>query len=144
MSPKTVAKQKLARDTAPPGGSETSLMRAVMLRASELGARLFRNQTGKYRLALPSCPTCRQHGRVVASGLVKGGPDLVGWKSVVITPEMVGLRFAMFVAVELKSVGARTDPERLEQQKTFLRAVNEAGGIGRIVDDVADVPGVLF
>ena len=40
--------------------------------------------------------------RRVKYGLYKGSSDLIGWKSIEITPEMIGQRFAVFVSVEVK------------------------------------------
>lgn len=114
-------------------------MRRVLVRASELGARLFRNQCGKYRLARPACRECQSSGRVVASGLCIGSSDLIGWRSVVVTPEMVGRTLAVFVAVELKV--DRNDVT--EEQSQFLEVVDGAGGIGVVVRDVESLPLLL-
>lgn len=58
-----------------------------------------------------------------------GGADLLGWRTITITPDMVGQRFALFLAVEVKSATGRVTPEQLN----FIRAVNEAGGIAGVV-----------
>lgn len=119
--------------------SEATLMRRVLVRASELGARLFRNNTGRWRLAQPECRECQSSGRVVASGLCIGSSDLIGWRSVVVTPAMVGRTLAVFVAVELKV--DRNDVT--EEQSQFLEVVDGAGGIGVVVRDVESLPLLL-
>jgi hypothetical protein len=44
-----------------------------------------------------------QQGRLVRFGLGKGTSDLIGLRSVVVSPEMVGQRLAQFVALEIKT-----------------------------------------
>lgn len=139
MNPESAHRRKYAPVCEPPMISEATLMRRVLIRASELGARLFRNQCGKYRLAIPECRECQSSGRVVASGLCIGSSDLIGWRSVVVTPEMVGRTLAVFVAVELKV--DRNDVT--EEQAQFLEVVDGAGGIGVVVRDVESLPLLL-
>ena len=113
--------------------TETALLQRLLIRASELGWRLFRNQVGKYQLA---------DGRWISSGLV-GSSDLIGWMPHRITPADVGRTFAVFVAVEAK-VGRRA---LTEAQVNFLRAVRDAGGLAltaRSVDDLEDYPYANF
>ena len=57
--------------------------------------RLFRNETGK----LPDPRT----GRWVQFGLAKGSSDLIGFKTVKVTPEMIGQEIAQFVSIEIKT-----------------------------------------
>jgi len=57
--------------------------------------RLFRNQVGQ----LPDPRT----GRPVQFGLAKGSADLVGWKTIEVTPDMVGQRLAVFASIEVKT-----------------------------------------
>lgn len=56
---------------------------------------------------------------------VEGLSDLGGWRTVQITPEMVGRRIAVYIALEVKAPRGRPSAE----QKNFLRVVSEAGGI---------------
>ncbi len=100
--------------------SETPLMHRVQVELSKAGARVFRNQTGKYKL---------EDGRWLASGLCDGASDLIGWNTVIVTPDMVGKPVAIFTAVEVKTPGAKTPAKRLEQQQNFITAVRGAGGI---------------
>jgi hypothetical protein len=70
----------------------------------------------------------------VTVGLAPGSADLVGWRSVTITPEMVGQRVAVFASVEIKKAGGRATPEQLN----WRDRVNEAGGIAGIVRSVEE------
>ena len=88
--------------------------------------RLFRNQVGQ----LPDPRT----GRPVQFGLAKGSADLVGWKTIEVTPDMVGQRLAVFTSIEIKTPGGRPTT----YQKAWLAAVDKAGGIAGIARSVDD------
>lgn len=72
-------------------------------------------------------------------GWPPGTADLVGWQSVVITPQMVGQRVALFVAVETKSPAGRLT----RGQRRFLTAVRAAGGLAVAARTLAGVAAVL-
>lgn len=91
-------------------------MQRVQLAASRLGWRLFRNNVG-------TLPDAR--GVPVTFGLCPGSADLVGWRSLVITPDMVGQTIAQFAAVEVKGPKGRLTPV----QANWLNAVEQAGGL---------------
>jgi hypothetical protein len=83
--------------------------------------RLFRNTVGRV--------FDERSQRWIQYGLCVGSSDLIGWKSVTITPEMVGQKVAVFVALECKSAtGNATD-----EQCMFVDAVQRAGGIAAVV-----------
>jgi hypothetical protein len=88
--------------------------------------RLFRNNTG----SLPDPKT----GRPIQFGLARGSSDLVGWRTVTITPDMVGQQLAVFTAIEVKTPKGRATPE----QRAWLEAVRCAGGVAGIARSVAD------
>jgi len=70
----------------------------------------------------------------VKYGLVDGASDLVGWRTIVITPEMVGQKIAQFVGMEIK-----TDSGRLrKEQARFIVVLNEAGGHAVVVRSVEE------
>ena len=71
-------------------------MREVWSALSMLGLRMFRNTVG-------ACATAA--GGWIQYGLSIGSSDLIGWRSVEVTPEMVGKRVAIFAAVEVKRPG---------------------------------------
>ena len=93
--------------------------------------RLFRNNVGK----LPDPRT----GRLVAFGLAPGSADLIGWRSVVVTPDMVGQRVAVFASVEVKSARGRLRPE----QAAWLAAVQAAGGIAGVARSPEEAAEIL-
>lgn len=104
-------------------------MHNIQLEASELGVKLFRNQTGTYKLA---------DGRYLTSGLCVGSSDLIGWKPLEITQEMVGKTFAQFTAVEVKSPkekGKKAQPT--VEQARFIDAIIGAGGMAFCTNDLA-------
>lgn len=81
---------------------------------------MFRNHTGALRDP--------RTGQMVRFGLAPGSPDLVGWKSVVVTEGMVGQRLAVFCGLEVKIPGGRVR----EDQVNFLDRLREAGGIAAV------------
>jgi hypothetical protein len=72
-------------------------------------------------------------------GWPEGTADLVGWQSVEVTPEMVGQRVAVFVAVETKSPAGRLT----QGQRRFLTAVKSAGGLACAARTLPEVAAVL-
>jgi hypothetical protein len=65
-----------------------------------------------------------------------GGSDLIGYRVVEITQEMVGQKIAQFLAVECKaSAGGKLS----EHQKSFLDAVKQDGGIAVVAHSINDV-----
>lgn len=77
-------------------------------------------------------------GRVVRYGLCKGSSDLIGWRTVEVTPDMVGKPVAVFVALEVKDRGRLT-----AEQAQFLAVVQSAGGIAAEVRSVEDAERAL-
>jgi hypothetical protein len=67
-------------------------------------------------------------GRVIKFGLCPGSADLIGFKSVEITPDMVGKRVAIFYAVEQKKPGGKTS----DGQKKWLDMCEKHGAITEI------------
>ena len=93
--------------------------------------RLFRNNTG----TLPDPRT----GRPVQFGLARGSADLIGLRTVTITPEMVGQRVAVFTSIEVKTSTGRVTPE----QQNWLHMVRRAGGIAGVARSVRDAEEIL-
>lgn len=93
--------------------------------------RLFRNQVGQ----LPDPRT----GRPVQFGLAKGSADLVGWKTVEVTPDMIGDRIAVFTSLEIKTPKGRPTAT----QQAWMRAVENAGGIAGIARSVEDATDII-
>ena len=81
-----------------------------------------------------------KNARPFHAGLVKGSSDYIGWHEKVITPEMVGRKVALIVALEVKREGGgrvSTDQER------FIKAVQNAGGIAGAVTSVAEASALI-
>jgi hypothetical protein len=105
--------------------TEQSIQQHIRLTCSTGSTRLFRNNTGTLR---------DQHGRPVSFGLCKGSADLIGWRTVTITPEMIGTQVAVFTSIEVKTATGRLRPE----QQQWLDAVQAAGGITGVARSVED------
>ena len=106
---------------------ETDLQQRIRLAlGTDPQTRLFRNQCG----ALPDPRT----GRLVTFGLARGSADLIGWRTITVTPEMVGQRIAVFTSIEVKTPTGRVAPA----QQYWLQAVRTAGGCAGIARSVAD------
>ena len=107
--------------------SEAGVQSAIRLAlGSHPGIKVFRNSVGQ-------CKT--EDGRHVRYGLLVGSGDLIGWRSVLITPDMVGQRIAQFVSVEVKTHKGAVRPE----QQVWADNVRKAGGIAVIARSVEDV-----
>lgn len=68
-------------------------------------------------------------------GAAPGTADLVGFRPLQVTPDMVGKTIAQFVAIEVKKPGERPR----ENQLRYLRMINQRGGVGVWADDVEGV-----
>lgn len=105
---------------------ESSVSAGIRLRAHKFATRLFRNNVGLFQT---------KDGRKIQTGLAKGSSDLIGFKTVKITPEMAGKNIAVFVAVEVKKEDFRWTPSAIEKTKDqikFIEFVKNAGGIAGI------------
>lgn len=104
------------------------------------GVRLFRNNTGqgwvgKARKMKPGQVYRAEGGEVLIlnarplhAGLIKGAGDGIGWRTITITPDMVGQRVAVFLSVEAKYQSGRLETD----QRTWHENVRRAGGISII------------
>jgi len=112
--------------------AETTLQQQIRLaHGTRSDLRLFRNQVGQ----LPDPRT----GRPVQFGLARGSADLIGWRTITITPDMVGQQLAVFTSIEVKTPTGRIRPE----QQAWLTAVQTAGGIAGIARSVQDSDEIL-
>lgn len=107
---------------------EQAIMQRVQLAASRKGWRVFRNNVGQLQDA---------NGQPIRYGLAVGSSDLIGWRAVTITAEMVGQTFAQFVSLEVKTPAGKPTAAQLN----WLDQVDEAGGLAVIVRDPADLAG---
>lgn len=95
--------------------------------------RLFRVNAGLFwagdvESRLPGGRVVLRGARAVA-GAPAGFPDMAGWKTIVVTPEMVGQKIAVFVGIELKS--ANCDVSSVQQK--FGELLTRMGGIFKVV-----------
>lgn len=110
--------------------SEQAIQQRIRLALSKGPTRLWRNNTGALRDA---------NGQLVRYGLCAGSSDLIGYRTITITPDMVGQRLAVFAAVEVKAPKGRPTPE----QTAFLEHVRAAGGIAGIARSVEEAAALL-
>jgi hypothetical protein len=110
--------------------SEQQIQQHIRIACSTGATRLFRNNTGTLR---------DQHGRPVSFGLCKGSADLIGYRSITITPEMVGQQVAVFASIEVKTPTGRIRPE----QRAWMETVQAAGGIAGVARSVEDAQVLL-
>lgn len=109
---------------------ETPIVKEIQLALSHGEARLFRNNVGEAwqgkAASHPYIPRAiiLHEARRVNFGLCTGSPDLVGFKSVTITPEMVGQKIAVFSAVEVKPPAGYAG----KLQRAWLEMASGAGG----------------
>lgn len=114
------------------GYQENEVKKNILIAASEAGVTLFNCPTGTAYVGQISNKDARflilQFWRVITFGLVEGGSDLIGWKPVVITQDMVGKTIAQFAAVETKF--GKKGPTK--EQKNFIERVRASGGIAGV------------
>ena len=114
---------------APPM-SEHEIQQRIRLACGQGPVRLWRNNSG----ALVD-----QQGRLVRFGLCKGSSDLIGLRTLEITPELVGQRLAQFVALEIKTARGVVSPE----QRAFLALVEQLGGVAAVCRSVEEAEQAL-
>lgn len=70
---------------------------------------------------------------------IKGMSDLIGWTTVEITPDMVGRKFAVYSAIEVKQKSGRIKPE----QQIFIDNVRKHGGFAGVARSAEEAQKVL-
>jgi hypothetical protein len=110
--------------------TEQQIQQAIRLALGRGDTRLWRNNTGTLM---------DKHGRPVQFGLCKGSADLIGLRTITITPEHLGQRLAVFAAVEVKSATGRATPEQL----AFIDVVQQMGGFAGVARSVDDAVRIL-
>ncbi len=110
--------------------ADGGIVTKLIVHAAKFATRLWRNQTGTYRLA---------DGRWISSGLCRGSSDLIGYQVIVVKPEDVGRKLAVFVAIEAKSATGRATTEQVE----FVRQVAFDGGRAQIVRSTRELEEAL-
>ena len=90
--------------------TEAQILKAVMIEASRLGMRVFRNNVGLFETA---------DGRSIRTGLLKGSADLIGWYK------------GYFVSIEVKSPTGRPS----KAQINWMEQVRASGGFAVIISN---------
>jgi hypothetical protein len=113
--------------------SESDLYGQLMIEATRLGHRLFRNQVGRARYK-----SARGDVFTVPYGVGGvGGSDLIGWSFAWFDDGRVSTpaeKVAIFTAIEVKQKGKKATKE----QAQFLEAVRAAGGIAGVCTSISD------
>ena len=111
---------------------ETKIQQEIRLALGRIkNLRLFRNETGQ----LPDPRT----DRWVQFGLAKGSSDLIGFKTIKITQDMVGSSVAQFVSIEVKTPTGKP----IQIQQNWLHCIKSAGGISGIARSIEDAKKIL-
>lgn len=103
-----------------------------------------RDELYKYLMDKPHIILCRNNvgfdfDKKIHYGLRKGSGDLIGWKTIKITEDMIGKEIAVFLSVELKKDSKqKPTPEQLRWKEN----VNKAGGIALVIGDRNDFNGI--
>ena len=121
---------------------------------SDESIRLFKNPVGLalsgkiYKLTDVQCWKIRQACKLrsdipfkliigpheIKYGLTPGSADLIGFKKVKITPDMVGKEVAQFLSIEIKPEGANVKPN----QNNWMIFIKRFGGLAGIAWSVLD------
>jgi hypothetical protein len=105
--------------------TEAEIQMEIMAACNRAETRAWRNNIAKLQV----------RGRWVQFGIPGvGGSDLLGFHSITITPEMVGRKVAVFLAIECKSKTGKATPE----QKNFIEFVKSRGGIAGIARSASE------
>jgi len=108
---------------------ETGIQNEIRLAVAKAGATTFRNITAQGWAGMvadkgQNYVTIANPTPLIA-GLCVGSADVIGWKPVKITKDMIDQTVAVFVALEIKTPVGRASPEQLR----FIQAVQRAGGL---------------
>ena len=116
---------------------ETPNSKYRLLTASKLKFRLFRNNRGFFW-------TLDKKRKVKAGLLAEHSGDYIGWRTIEITPDMVGKRVAVYCEVEMKREGwVKPKTKHEEDQKERLDKVKKFGGIAGFCSTDEDLKKML-
>lgn len=129
---------------------ESPVLHRVLLSCSSGATRLFRMNVG---LAWVGRVTKIMRAQTVMVGVgdvvirdarpfrvgIEGMSDIVGLTSILVTPEMVGQKIAVYTALECKGDGGRAS----DAQKTFIGMVEDMGGIAGVVRSELDARHII-
>lgn len=111
--------------------SEAIVLARVRLALQNIYCTLFRNNVGVART---------DDGRYIKYGLANGSSDLIGFYELVIKPEHVGRKVAIFTAIECKNGRAG---KRSTEQMDFIARIELAGGIAGFAHSEQDALNIV-
>lgn len=119
--------------------TESERQARIMLAVGALpGVRLFRNTVGQgwigKQVQGPNDLVILRHASKVSFGLQVGSHDLIGWRTTLITQQMVGSKIAVFLGGEIKTHTGKLSAE----QRNFHDNLLAAGGLSGIWINPAD------
>lgn len=132
---------------------EQSILHRILLACGNGATRLFRQNTGvawagagqPTRVTKPQLVMMHpgdvllRAAQPIRMGLCVGSSDIIGWQSRTMLPSDVGIKYAIFTGLEVKSETGRVRPE----QELFIRQVRAAGGIAGVVRSEAEAERLL-
>lgn len=133
---------------------ESSILMAIRDKCSRGLVRLWRNNVGKgVMIAHPHAQTRQAiisecialaaarggSGARITYGLHVGSGDLIGYRVVTVTPEMVGQRVAVFASVEVKTDTGRES----EEQVSWREHIASVGGVAFVARSVEQAQELL-
>lgn len=111
---------------------ESEIVKRIMLSVSPLGVVVWKNSRGMFL-------TLDGRRRVRAGLCAPGSSDLIGFKKVKITQDMVGKKIAQIVCIEVKTEKGRASPE----QKDFIQFILDNGGYAGIAKSPEDARKII-
>ena len=123
--------------------TEKTLQSQVFLNLnSRSDTRVFRNNVGMgfigTVIADDKNTIILKNARRIKFGLRTGSADLIGWKSVIITPDMVGKKIAVILSAEVKAKRGRLSGD----QKNWQEQLTKAGGIAKTISCIEDAEAI--
>lgn len=125
---------------------ETNLSNSIRLAlGSHPTVRLFRNNvamawTGSKVIHHPGGSVTIKDARPLHAGLAKGSADLIGWRTMPITRDLVGATLAVFTSIEVKGRFGRVSAD----QQNWHDQVERCGGIAAVCRSVDDAQNAIF
>ncbi|MEB3317178.1 MAG: hypothetical protein VKO39_03435 [Cyanobacteriota bacterium] len=102
-------------------------------------ARATRENLAELRAGLRPGDLVIRGPRPLHAGLERGGGDLIGWRSTLIQPAMVGEVVAVFASLEGKRHGEQLEPH----QARWAEAVRAAGGLAGRFESLEEARAIL-
>lgn len=121
---------------------EVSVQNQIRTDCGQGPTRLFRQESSFFYTGKPAKlkdgTNVLLHPRLVRVGF-DGQPDLGGWTTVVVTPEMVGQTIAIAVQIEVKRPKKNKRSEEQVQFIDFAKGVGVRAGFARSVDEAKKI-----